>query len=608
MSTISLCLVTKNDAPSVLRCLNSVAPLVDHVFVEDLGSNDGTQTAIRRWLLQNRMPGHVDAAPDGGFEQNRTHVLARLRENEAIDFALLIEADDQVVLENGFDAAAFKQSLAEDVYTIGVRDGSDEYRGNLLCSNKQEFSYREAPYPTLVSASGQVTPRDAVGLHVLKESRTPAEADPAVYQRDAQVLGQILQIDFFGRSYERANAVGAAADCFVQRALLGHWGDELFLSLYRAAQLEEAMGAQSLDALIAGYLRASIAVPTRAEGLYAAARLCRLHGKYADGYEFAKRGLEIPPPQDGLFVERWVYDYGLLDEYATCATQIGKAQESLEVCRRLLREGKLPTTKRQSVRANFELAMRHLGAQGALPAPSVPPTPEPPRVVRPVPAGNPPKLALVCGPWGSGSSAVAGLLLDLGVMGIGPHYPTYDPKTPNSYESIPFKNIIEQNVHGPTLTPKPGAHDAVRSGLLDLRQRIEAQEFGPYDANAPGYVVLKNQASVLFLSQLCEVFDTKLIYVMRPLKDIELTRLRRLWPPLTGAIGATIIYRHMSDALSRYSDRILMLNYGALLESPASRIQDIVRFLGIDPGQQALDQGAEFIASRGTRGAPAIAA
>lgn len=603
MSTIALCVVTRNAAATILKCLSSAASLVDYVLVADLGSNDGTQAAVHDWLRQTSIQGQVYEAPDRDSEDNHTHILAHLRENHEVDFALLIEANDQLVLEDGFNVAEFKQGLAEDVYSVWIRDGFDHYQSNLICSNRLAFSYRETPFPSLVPPAGRVTWRDTLGLHVLKGTMPPADAEGALYQRDAQLIGRILQADFTGRIHERADEVTAAADYFVQRAELGHWADELFLVLYRAAQLEEAMGAQSVDELITGYVRASVVVPTRAEALHAAARICRLNGRYAEGYEFAKRGLKIPVPKHGLFIEQWIYDYALLDEFAVCASWVGQQQESLDACNRLLREGKLPASKRQRVTANAELAANLLASQGAEPASSLQEPELPPATIA-APEGNRPKLVLVCGPWGSGTSAVTGLLMNLGAIGIGPYFQTYDPRTPISYESIPFKEVIDQHVSGPTLTPLPDAQGAVHSGLLELRRRIEAQEFGPYNVDQPNYVVLKNQAAVLFLPQLCDVFDTKLIYVMRPLKEIEQTRLRRFWPPLTGALGAALIYRHMADALPRYSSRTMILAYNGLLESPVSYIQDIVRFLNFDPGQQNIDQAVEFIASRGARAAP----
>ena len=48
------------------------------------------------------------------------------------------------------------------------------------------------------------------------------------------------------------------------------------------------------------------------------------------------------------------------------------------------------------------------------------------------------KLILVCGPFGSGTTAVAGVLAGLGLPGIEP-FVSNDEHTPNTFESIAFR-------------------------------------------------------------------------------------------------------------------------------------------------------------------------
>ncbi len=43
MPTIGLCMIVKNEAHVITRCLDSVCPLVDHVLIEDTGSTDATR-------------------------------------------------------------------------------------------------------------------------------------------------------------------------------------------------------------------------------------------------------------------------------------------------------------------------------------------------------------------------------------------------------------------------------------------------------------------------------------------------------------------------------------------------------------------------------------
>src|ERR1700761_235877 len=85
--TVGLCMIVKNEAHVILRCLESVRPLVDYVLIEDTGSTDGTQNIIRQYLDRERLPGEVFDEPWRDFADNRTLALQRLREKPEIDYA-----------------------------------------------------------------------------------------------------------------------------------------------------------------------------------------------------------------------------------------------------------------------------------------------------------------------------------------------------------------------------------------------------------------------------------------------------------------------------------------------------------------------------------------
>ena len=119
--TIGLCMIVKNESKVILRCLESVRPLVDYVLVEDTGSTDGTQTIIREWLDRVQLPGEVYDEPWRDFAYNRSHALARMRNKEEVDYTLVMDADDHVVFEPDFDVAVFKNSLSQDVYDVELR-------------------------------------------------------------------------------------------------------------------------------------------------------------------------------------------------------------------------------------------------------------------------------------------------------------------------------------------------------------------------------------------------------------------------------------------------------------------------------------------------------
>ena len=182
--TIGLCMIVKNESHVILRCLESVRPLVDYVLIEDTGSTDGTQAIIREWLDRVGLPGEVYDEPWQDFAYNRSHALARLRENKGVDYAFMIDADDQLVVEAGFDAAAFKQSLSQDLYKVPLRQGLVHYQVNQICSNKVEFRYRGVLHEFIEGPEG-FSSGTAAGFYILSGREGARSQDPDKYRKDA---------------------------------------------------------------------------------------------------------------------------------------------------------------------------------------------------------------------------------------------------------------------------------------------------------------------------------------------------------------------------------------------------------------------------------------
>jgi hypothetical protein len=146
---------------------------------------------------------------------------------------------------------------------------------------------------------------------------------------------------------------------YLARAELGFWHEEVFVSLYSVAQLKEQLGHPDQE-VIDAYLRAADALPTRAEALHGASRLCRNKGRNEEGYQLAKRGLEIPMPSDALFVEPWIYETGLLDEFAVNAYWTGRYRDCLDASLKILETDTIHGEEKQRVIANARFALEML--------------------------------------------------------------------------------------------------------------------------------------------------------------------------------------------------------------------------------------------------------
>ena len=370
--TFCLNMIVKNEATVIRRCLDSVRPLIDHWVIVDTGSTDGTQDIIRAHLRD--LPGALYERPWRDFAHNRSEALELARGKG--DYTLIIDADD--MLESVPDTTM--PALTANSYTVEIADTATVYRRTQLVRSVLPWRYEGVLHEYLTCDETGA----AEHLPVIRMRRNHDGArrkDPQTYLRDAAVLEAALQTEtspflsaryrfYLAQSYRDCGKPDSAIEHYLARAELGFWQEEVFISLYCAAQLKEQLGHPDQE-VIDTYLRAADALPTRAEALHGASRLCRHKGRNEEGYKFAKRGLDIPIPSDALFVEPWIYDIGLLDEFAVNAYWSGHYQDCLDASLKILATNKLSGADLQRVIANAQFASAklpqepNLGSYGA---------------------------------------------------------------------------------------------------------------------------------------------------------------------------------------------------------------------------------------------------
>jgi len=202
------------------------------------------------------------------------------------------------------------------------------------------------------------------------------------------------------------------------------------------------------------------------------------------------------------------------------------------------------------------------------------------------------QLILVCGPWSSGTTVVAGLLERLGLRGLPPYFVTSDPRTSNSFESMDFRRLIGELVDENTLRMRVD-WPVAQQRLLEFRKSLEQQAD---DGAAP--LFLKYPPSALLIPEICQVFATRLVYVLRPMQAIEATRERRSWQVQFGAAGAQVLYPAMFQALVDYEFPTHLVRYTELLRDPAAHAGQLARFCGLPADAEVIARAAAFVRTR----------
>lgn len=375
--SIGLCMIVKNEAAVIVRCLDSVRPMIDYVLIEDTGSTDGTQDIIRQWLDSNGLTGEVIDEPWRDFAYNRSHALACLRRNPDVDYALIIDADDALTIEPGFDVAAFKSGMTADLYDVAINHNGIRHHRPQLCSNKKEFYFRGVLHEFVEAPADARGRETASGFAIQIGGGGARSQDPEKYRKDAALLEGALQNEtdaflrsrytfYLAQSYRDCNEPEKALPHYLARAEMGFWQEEVFISLYSAARLKEALDHPEHE-VIAAYQRAADSQLARAEALHGASRYCRSKGRNKEGADIARRGIDLPMPVGALFAEEWIYEFGLLDEFAVNAFWAGDYQGCMDACLRILQNPSIDEGLRSRVEDNLRFAKDRISERVELP-------------------------------------------------------------------------------------------------------------------------------------------------------------------------------------------------------------------------------------------------
>ena len=364
--TITLCMIVKNESHVIERCLSSVLPIIDRWVVVDTGSTDGTQQKIKDFFDRNGIPGELFERPWKDFGHNRSEAL-ELAQKTDTDYAFMIDADEILVFEPGFDPVKFKDSLTADLYNIFAQFGQTRYHRPQMTSNKKPFYYRGVLHE-YVDCKEPIGTRDfARGFMNTPIQDGARSSDPEKYKKDAVKFeealasGTVDEKDFnryhfyLAQSYRDSSQWEPALEAYLKRADLGGWNEEVFYSLYQAGRIMEIL-EKPVDNIIQVYFKAYQVAPWRAESLWAAARLCRAFSRFDQGYRFAKQGLKVRYPEGALFVGQGIYEWALLDEFSIHAFWTGHYRESRIASIQLLQDNKFPADQKERIEANLKFA------------------------------------------------------------------------------------------------------------------------------------------------------------------------------------------------------------------------------------------------------------
>lgn len=139
MTTVSLCMIVKNEEDTLARCLNSVKEIVDEIIIVDTGSTDQTKEIAKEFSEKI-----YDFQWIEDFSAARNYSFSKA----TMDYIFWLDADDVILPEDGKKLKELKDSLdpAVDIVMMKYNTGFDA-QGNVTFSYYRErLSKRSGNY------------------------------------------------------------------------------------------------------------------------------------------------------------------------------------------------------------------------------------------------------------------------------------------------------------------------------------------------------------------------------------------------------------------------------------------------------------------------------
>lgn len=313
---IVLCMIVRDEAAVLRRCLESVRDRIDSWVIVDTGSVDGTPEIVHETLAD--IPGELHRRPWRDFGTNRSELLELARGTG--EYLLLLDADMTVEWEQPLPGLSF------DAYHLRQHDGGLEYRIPRLVRSDRAWQYVGATHEYLTAAEGTHSSSPLDALRVVHHADGGSRTDK--FERDRKLLEDALERDpddprstfYLAQTYRDLGDRERAIELYRRRVALGGWDEEVFYAAFQAGVLvSDAHWAAGMPLLFDAWERR----PSRAEPLYEIAVRARAAGEMDVAHVATTLGVDIPRSEDALFVHTWVYEWGLRFEHSVACAHVG---------------------------------------------------------------------------------------------------------------------------------------------------------------------------------------------------------------------------------------------------------------------------------------------
>lgn len=336
--TFGLVMIVKDAAGSIEGCLAAAIKAgITVATIVDTGSTDETEKLVEKHGFSVHRSSWVN------FGHNRSEAF-ELAKGTA-DWLLALDADMTVEIDEGF-----VPDPSVEAYMIEMKDGGLSWRLPLLLRGDLPWRSVGAVHEyTTLDRPHLSSPTDAVRVKF-----PPTPSSPSKKHWHAGMLEEELAKDpenardvFYLAQTYRELGDPRARILYLRRSAMGGFEEEAWYAMYRAALLAE-WPERAIELMAAWDRR-----PTRAEPRYHLVKELNSRGLHHAAYPLSFSGIE--EPDDLLFLEKWIWDWGLDFERSISAWWVGEKDEAAQLNRDLLRRTDLPDNVREAVKRNKAL-------------------------------------------------------------------------------------------------------------------------------------------------------------------------------------------------------------------------------------------------------------
>lgn len=352
---IGLAMIVRNEAHVIVRCLQSVAPILDYWTIVDTGSTDGTQQLIRDTMATLGIPGELHERPWQDFGSNRSECLTLARPHA--DYSLVIDADETLQISPEFS----KIGLIAPGYAVTKHLQTLRFHSVCLLHNRLPWCFKGVlhEYP---DAGRPVRQSWLASLHILSVTEGARSRNPRKYHDDADVLAAAVEREpdntryhyYLAQSWRDAREYQRAHDAYGLRASMAGNPEEAWHAQYQQANMKALLKHAPAE-IAEAYLTAWERRPERLEPLIWLASCWRQQQHWQRIRLLLSSITDEPAPLTGLFVEASCYSWRRHDELAIALFNLGQQEAAAASWTRALAATDTPSAQIERMQNSLAL-------------------------------------------------------------------------------------------------------------------------------------------------------------------------------------------------------------------------------------------------------------